>query len=85
MMSEDPGSPSEGMLKQGASCMPVRAKPLTSCSASPFHTDLELTGISRTAAHCKGICHMVAEGAIVRVLLDSHQLHGCITILLDAW
>ena len=40
---------------------------------------------SESAACCEEAAHVVAEGAVVRMLLDSHDLDAVVTVLNDTW
>ncbi len=46
---------------------------------------LQLVGSAETAGGSKERAHMIAERAIVRMLLDSHHLNTVIAILDDTW
>ena len=43
--------------------------------------DLELFWIARAGGDSKGVCHMVAKGGIVCMLLNGHQLYGIVAKL----
>ena len=46
---------------------------------------LELLRGSETAAGSKEAAYVIAEGSIIRMLLDSHDLNAVVTILNDTW